>query len=167
MVIAAASLRERILAILREVPDPEVPALSVVDLGIIRDVEGDDARPTVVVTPTYSGCPAMRVIEEDIVAALRAAGFAGASVRTVYFPAWTTDWITAEGRARLRDYGIAPPSPVRADALVPLTRRSAPVECPFCGSNRTSLRSDFGSTACKATLYCDACMQPFEQFKAI
>ena len=167
MVTAADSLRDRVFAILRDVPDPEVPALSVVDLGIIRDVEGDDARPTVVVTPTYSGCPAMRVIEEDIIAALQAAGFQDAAVRTVYSPAWTTDWISAEGRERLRAYGIAPPFPVRAETLVPLTRRSAPVECPFCGSTRTTLRSEFGSTACKATLYCDACMQPFEQFKAI
>lgn len=167
MVIAADSLRDRIFEILRGVPDPEVPALSVVDLGIIRDVEGDAAQPTVVVTPTYSGCPAMRVIEEDIVAALRVAGYRDASVRTVYSPAWTSDWISAEGRERLREYGIAPPSAVREEPLVPLTRRPAPVECPFCGSTRTTMRSEFGSTACKATHYCDACLQPFEQFKAI
>ncbi|HEX5831795.1 MAG TPA: 1,2-phenylacetyl-CoA epoxidase subunit PaaD [Gemmatimonadaceae bacterium] len=158
-------------AVLREVPDPEVPAISVVDLGIVRDVEVEEGVVTVTVTPTYSGCPAMLAIERDIVEALRASGADDVRVRTVYAPAWSSDWITAEGREKLRAYGIAPPGPApRDDApLVPLLRRSvpAPVPCPFCGSTRTTLRSEFGSTACKALRFCDACRQPFEEFKAI
>ena len=160
--------REAAFAILERVMDPEVPVLSVVELGIVRDVELDDAGVTVVVTPTYSGCPAMRTIEDEIVAALGAAGFPGARVRTVFAPAWTTDWIAPEAREKLRAYGIAPP--VRDDAseeLVPLHRRAPAVECPYCRSTRTEMRSEFGSTACKATLFCLDCRQPFELFKAI
>jgi ring-1,2-phenylacetyl-CoA epoxidase subunit PaaD len=167
---AAATRAAAAWEILRGVMDPEVPVLSIVELGIVREVavEGDAA--TVTITPTYSGCPAMRVIEADIVAALAAAGFPAATVRTVYHPAWTSDWIGEEGRRKLREYGIAPP-PARAGAadepLVPIVRRAATVACPYCGSTRTTLRSEFGSTACKSTLFCDACRQPFEQFKAI
>jgi len=168
VVIRAADARERALEVLRDVMDPEVPVISVVELGIVRDVElSDDGAVTVVVTPTYSGCPAMRVIETDIVAALAAAGFAEARVRTVYSPAWTTDWISDEAREKLRRYGIAPPPRAHADELVPLLRRSPPTECPFCGSLDTAMRSEFGSTACKALLYCHACRQPFELFKGI
>ena len=163
--------RAAVMNVLRAVLDPEVPALSVVDLGIVRDVELDAAgAPTVVVTPTYSGCPAVRVIEDAIVGALVARGYAGARVRTTYAPAWTTDWISAEGREKLRRYGIAPPGPRAADSdteLVPLRRRTSRTACPFCGSSRTTLRSEFGSTACKAMLFCDACDQPFEAFKSI
>ena len=145
--------------ILSTVMDPEVPALSVVDLGIVRDVDVDaDGTVTVSITPTYSGCPAMRVIEEDIVAALRAGGWPNARVRTVYSPAWSTDWIGPDARRKLETYGIAAPE------LVPLTRR---VACPFCGSRETTMRSEFGPTACKAVMYCRGCEQPFELFKAI
>lgn len=145
--------------ILSTVMDPEVPALSVVDLGIVRDVDvADDGSVTVSITPTYSGCPAMGVIEDDIVAALRAGGYPDVRVRTVYAPAWTTDWISAEAREKLTAYGIAAPE------LVPLQRR---VACPFCGSRETTMRSEFGPTACKAVMYCNACEQPFELFKAI
>ena len=154
-----------------EVLDPEVPVLTVVELGIVRDVQVDDAdRVTVTVTPTYSGCPAMRVIEQEIVEALVRGGFAGASVRTVYLPAWTTDWIPADAREKLRAYGIAPPGPRAAHEdgeLVPLLTRRATVACPWCGSTQTELKSEFGSTACKSTLVCHACHQPFEQFKGI
>jgi ring-1,2-phenylacetyl-CoA epoxidase subunit PaaD len=150
--------------------DPEVPVLSVVELGIVREVEiGADQTVTVSVTPTYSGCPAMRVIEEDIVSALATAGWPDARVRTVYAPAWTTDWMTDEARAKLRAYGIAPP-PARHDEapeLVPLRRKQQCVPCPYCGSTATSSRSEFGSTACKALMYCEACRQPFELFKAL
>jgi ring-1,2-phenylacetyl-CoA epoxidase subunit PaaD len=166
-----AQRREEVFEVLRGVLDPEVPAVSVVDLGIVRDVELDAAGvPTVVVTPTYSGCPAVKVIEEAIVDALELRGFAGARVRTVFAPAWTTDWMSDEAREKLRRYGIAPPGRRAASEeseLVPLTRRVARVECPFCGSTKTTVRSDFGSTACKALMYCDACRQPFELFKAI
>lgn len=156
--------------VLREVLDPEVPVLSVVDLGIVRDVAvaGDDV--VVTVTPTYSGCPAMREIERGIRDALARAGHPDAVVRTAYAPPWTSDWISDDGRRKLREYGIAPPGPAPADddALVSITpRRSATLPCPFCGSTRTTLRSEFGSTACKAMMFCDDCRQPFEAFKAI
>jgi ring-1,2-phenylacetyl-CoA epoxidase subunit PaaD len=143
--------------------------LSVVELGIVRDVElSDDGALTVVVTPTYSGCPAMKVIEDEIVAALAAGGYPGARVRTVYTPAWTTDWMPDEARRKLRAYGIAPPARAAdGSELVPLVRRSPAVECPYCGSPNTTMRSEFGSTACKATLFCESCRQPFELFKAI
>ena len=161
--------REQALAVLDEVMDPEVPVLSVVDLGIVRDVTVEaDGAVTVRVTPTYSGCPAMQVIEREIVAALQEAGFARARIETVYQPAWTTDWITTEGRDRLREYGIAPPGPRPAsDELVPLLRALPSLACPFCGSRNTERKSEFGSTACKAVWMCHACRQPFEEFKAI
>jgi ring-1,2-phenylacetyl-CoA epoxidase subunit PaaD len=145
--------------VLRTVMDPEVPALSVVDLGIVRDIETDpDGGVTVSITPTYSGCPAMDVIKDDITAALHERGFADVRIRTVYSPAWTTDWIDDAARQKLVDYGIAPP------ALVPLQRR---VACPHCGSRDTSMKSEFGATACKSLMYCNGCQQPFELFKAL
>jgi ring-1,2-phenylacetyl-CoA epoxidase subunit PaaD len=155
--------------VLRSVLDPEVPALSVVDLGIVRDLRFDESGAVVVrVTPTYSGCPAMQVIERDIVKALNEGGFESARVETVYQPAWTTDWITPEGRNRLREYGIAPPGPRdSSDELVPLMRAKPAVACPFCSSRETERRSEFGSTACKALWFCRGCRQPFEEFKAI
>jgi ring-1,2-phenylacetyl-CoA epoxidase subunit PaaD len=164
--MVAAPTRESILEILEEVKDPEVPVLSVVELGIIRDVEvrGDDV--TVVVTPTYSGCPAMKIIEDDVLAALASHGISNARMRTVFTPAWTTDWITDAAREKLRVYGIAPPGRATSGALVMLERRRA-VTCPFCGSSNTTLTSEFGSTACKALHVCSACHQPFEEFKAI
>jgi ring-1,2-phenylacetyl-CoA epoxidase subunit PaaD len=167
---ATAPTVDELWAVLRTVLDPEVPVLSVVELGIVRDVAVEAGGEVVVtVTPTYSGCPAVQVIERDIVDALHAAGVARARVRTVFSPAWTTDWIPAEAREKLRAYGIAPPGPAAAeDELVPLlrTRSLAPV-CPFCYSGQTELRSPFGSTACKSIAYCRACQQPFEAFKAI
>jgi ring-1,2-phenylacetyl-CoA epoxidase subunit PaaD len=152
-------------AALGTVPDPEVPVISVVELGIVRDVELVGDAITVVVTPTYSGCPAMREIESDIVSALHAHGFADVRVRTTYSPAWTTDWMTDEAREKLRAYGIAPPGPAEGPQLVSLRRRR--VACPYCGSAQTTLRSEFGTTACKSIHFCDACRQPFEEFKAI
>lgn len=159
--------REEAFAVLQQVPDPEVPVLSVVELGVVRDVEIGDDGVTVTVTPTYSGCPALRVIEEDIVSALEARTDAPVRVRTVYAPAWTTDWMSDEAKEKLRAYGIAPPGSAPGTELVTLTLRSETVACPYCGSHRTELRSEFGSTACKSILYCNGCRQPFEQFKAI
>jgi ring-1,2-phenylacetyl-CoA epoxidase subunit PaaD len=160
--------RDALLAVLDEVMDPEVPVLSVRELGIVRDVEVDAAGAvTVTVTPTYSGCPAIRVIEQDIVAALDRAGYSGARVRTTYAPAWTTDWIGPEAKAKLKAYGIAPPGPAESGGLVQLLLRRAPVQCPYCDSYETELRSEFGSTACKSVCWCRACRQPFEEFKSI
>ncbi len=162
--------RDDVFAVLDGVMDPEVPVLSVIELGVVRDVSVDEGGAvTVAVTPTYSGCPAMRVIEEDIVAALRAHGVPEARVRTVYAPAWTTDWMSDAAKAKLEAYGIAPPGRAAAadDDLVPLRRRADAVRCPYCRSANTSLRSEFGSTACKSIRYCNSCEQPFEEFKAI
>ena len=152
---------------LDEVKDPEVPVLSVVELGIVRDVRVAEQGVTVVITPTYSGCPAMHVIEEDIIAGLGAHGVSPVTIETVFSPAWTSDWISPEAKAKLVAYGIAAPGrAVDEGELITLTRR-APVACPYCKSTRTTLKSEFGSTACKSINFCNDCRQPFEQFKAI
>jgi ring-1,2-phenylacetyl-CoA epoxidase subunit PaaD len=166
---ATAYDRDQVFTWLEEVKDPEVPVLSVVELGVVRDAVVDaDGGVTVTVTPTYSGCPAMRMIEESIHEALVLRGVRRVTVKTVFTPAWTTDWIPESARAKLEAYGIAPPGKARAsDELVPLLRAGAGPRCPFCKSPRTSLRSEFGSTACKALWVCAACTQPFEEFKAI
>lgn len=159
--------RDELFAVLNEVMDPEVPVLSVVELGIVRDVAMTSEGVTVTVTPTYSGCPAMSVIEQDIEAALHAHGIANVTVKTSFTPAWTTDWIPAEAREKLRAYGIAPPGAEDHDAPIAIGRRRAAVRCPYCGAVDTQLRSEFGSTACKAIHTCRSCNQPFEEFKAI
>jgi len=158
-----------LLEVLHGVPDPEVPALDIVELGIVRKVERrPDGVVVVEVTPTYSGCPAMRTIEEEIVVALRANGYERVELRTVYSPAWTTDWLSDEAKAKLKAYGIAPPEPAVAEQiLVPLTATIRRAACPYCGSSNTERRSEFGSTACKAIHYCHHCRQPFEEFKAL
>lgn len=160
--------REELFAILDTVKDPEVPVISIVELGIVRDAVASDAGVVVTITPTYSGCPAMHEIELDVRRALEEQGIGPVEMRTVYSPAWTTDWIGPEARAKLEAYGIAPPG--RADdgaELVPLRRRVAAVRCPYCKSHNTELKSVFGSTACKAIWFCKSCRQPFEEFKAI
>lgn len=163
-----AADRDAVLAILDGVMDPEVPVLSVRELGIVRDVDVDAAGAvTVTVTPTYSGCPAIQVIEQDIRAALAAAGHEDVRVRTVYAPAWTSDWIAPAARMKLKAYGIAPPARAEGGELVQLLRRRAAAQCPYCDSLDTEVRSEFGSTACKAVCWCRACRQPFEEFKAI
>ena len=155
-------------AALGGVLDPEVPALSVCDLGIVREVvDHGEGGLEVVLTPTYSGCPATEVIERDVLEALAAAGLGPARSTLRRSPAWTSDWISAEGRRKLRDYGIAPPGPV-ADAPIRIVRRGEPaVSCPRCASPRTERLSAFGSTACKAMYRCLACREPFEHFKPI
>jgi ring-1,2-phenylacetyl-CoA epoxidase subunit PaaD len=162
--------RDELFDILDEVKDPEVPVISVVELGIVRDAEASDAGVTVTITPTYSGCPAMREIEDEIRAALEDRGLGPVRIRTTYTPAWTSDWITAKAREKLEAYGIAPPGPAReadgGSGLVTLRRASA-VRCPYCKSTNTEQKSVFGSTACKAIWVCRECRQPFEEFKAI
>ena len=152
---------------LEEVKDPEVPVLSVVELGIVREVKVGEQGVTIVITPTYSGCPAMHVIEEDIIAGLETHGVKPVRIETVFVPAWTSDWISTEAKAKLEAYGIAPPGRASDEGgLVTLARRT-PVACPYCKSTRTTLKSEFGSTACKSINFCNDCQQPFEQFKAI
>jgi ring-1,2-phenylacetyl-CoA epoxidase subunit PaaD len=147
--------------------DPEVPVLTIADLGVLRDVEvRDDGTAVVTITPTYSGCPAMDVIRRDVEDAVRAAGFAEVEVRTVLAPAWTTDWMTDEGRRALSEYGIAPPH-VRGQQQGGAVAVALSVRCPQCGSPRTRETSRFGSTACKSLWVCEECREPFDHFKAI
>ncbi len=175
MVMAAAVVdaTERALRawhVLETVLDPEVPVVSVVDLGIVREVnEHDDGALTVVLTPTYSGCPATEVIEQGVREALSRAGFDRVDVRLQRAPAWTTDWISAQGRRKLREYGIAPPGPAAAEQGTPirLVRKAPALPCPRCESGNTERLSAYGSTACKALYRCRACGEPFEHFKAI
>ena len=155
--------------VLEPVLAPEVPALSLVDLGIVREVRVLDDGLQVVLTPTYSGCPATEVIAQSVVDALAEAGLGPVTVVTRRAPAWTTDWISPEGRRKLREYGIAPPGPVQADAgvAIRIVRKAPAVECPRCGSAHTERLSAFGATACKALYRCVACREPFEHFKPI
>jgi len=172
---SATELAGRIQAawgVLNTVLDPEVPALSVRDLGIVRDVLPDGEGLEIVLTPTYSGCPATEVIEHDVLAAIEHAGLGPAKVTLRRAPAWTTDWISAEGKRKLFEYGIAPPGPVLAGGVVPIRfiQRQQPTErltCPQCGSRQTERLSAFGSTACKSLYRCMACKEPFEHFKPI
>ena len=145
-----------------DVPDPEFPALTIADLGILRDVREADGAVTVTITPTYSGCPAMAQIAADLRRRLTQAGYRDVAVRTELSPAWTTDWITPEGRRKLADAGIAPPRERGGPVLVPLA-----VRCPRCGSLDTRELSRFGGTACKALRQCRACLEPFEHVKEI
>ena len=165
----SAGTRDEVWDILDSVKDPEVPVLSVVELGIVRDVRLDDDGITVTLTPTYSGCPAMRVIEDDITAALAARGLGPVRIDTVYAPAWTTDWLSDEAKRKLEAYGIAPPDHAAHETLVSLTRAPAAAapRCPYCHSRDTVVKSEFGSTACKSICFCRSCSQPFEMFKAL
>ena len=140
-----------VMAVLETVPDPEIPVLSIMDLGIVRGLAMDPPR--VLISPTYTGCPATMAIETSIREALDAAGFRQVHIERVLFPPWTTEWITSRGRERLQAYGIAPPS------------TAATAECPQCGSSDTTEISRFGATPCKAQWRCNACLEPFERFK--
>ena len=155
------------LSLLDGVADPEIPVVSVRELGIIRAVRVEGARVEVDVTPTYSGCPATEVIAADIRAALVAGGFADVTVRTVLSPPWTTDAITEAGRAKLKAYGIAPPGTVPAGAPRPVRFAQRQVACPQCGSKDTERLAEFGSTACKALFRCRPCREPFDYFKPL
>ena len=169
--VLALSRIERAWTVLDGVLDPEVPVVSVRDLGIVRDVIETSAGLTVVVTPTYSGCPATEVIEKSIVDALVADGLGPVRVEMRRAPAWTTDWMSEAGRRKLREYGIAPPGPVAAALSAPLRfmPRQPPkaLACPRCESTNTERISAFGATACKALWRCKACGEPFEHFKPI
>lgn len=156
-----------VLDAVRAIPDPEIPAVSIADLGILRELTLDTraGRVEAVITPTYSGCPAMRAIEDQIARVCRAHGFS-ASVRTRLSPAWTTDWIGADARERLRAYGIAPPGAVGESGPMSVAIGRRTVACPRCGSVSTTEVAHFGSTACKALRRCDSCGEPFDEFKA-
>ena len=149
--------------LVRDVDDPELPHVTIGDLGIVRSVDIAGDRAIVVLTPTYSGCPATEQIRDDVAAAVIDAGFVP-DVRVALSPAWSTDWISDRGRERLRAAGITPPPPAPEPGTVPV---DLPVPCPRCGSRRTRLVSRFGATACKASYVCNTCTEPFEAFKAL
>jgi ring-1,2-phenylacetyl-CoA epoxidase subunit PaaD len=160
--ISDADLRQRAWDAASRVVDPEIPVLTIADLGVLREVKVSDGHVEVAITPTYSGCPAMNMIALEIEIALEREGFAKPEIRTVLSPAWTTDWMSEDGRRKLKDYGIAPP-------LAASSRRALfgvqEVTCPQCGSDNTELLSEFGSTSCKALWRCRSCREPFDYFK--
>jgi ring-1,2-phenylacetyl-CoA epoxidase subunit PaaD len=162
---AESALEQRIWTVLRNVPDPEIPVVSVVDLGIVRHARIDaDGVVHVGLSPTYSGCPATDVIKSNVTQALHDAGFERVAILDVLAPAWTSDWITREGREKLREYGIAPPAePVAAPRQI--ARGRPAIACPHCGSQSTTRVSEFGSTPCKALYRCTSCLEPFDYFK--
>ncbi|NNM00991.1 MAG: phenylacetate-CoA oxygenase subunit PaaJ [Gammaproteobacteria bacterium] len=151
---------------LNSVTDPEIPVLTIADLGILRDIEQDGDTIIVTVTPTYVGCPAVDTIADDIRAALNGAGYDAVEVRTRLAPTWTTDWLSEEGRRKLTEYGIAPPESASRDKRA-LMGESRIIACPRCKSTQTSLVSEFGSTACKALYRCEDCLEPFDYFKCL
>ncbi len=160
--LSDADLRQRAWEVAAQVVDPEIPVLTIADLGVLRDVAIHDGGVEVTITPTYSGCPAMNMIALEIELALEREGFRKPKVRTMLSPAWTTDWMSEAGRRKLRDYGIAPPLP--ASSRRALFGVQA-VACPQCGSENTELLSEFGSTSCKALWRCKSCREPFDYFK--
>jgi ring-1,2-phenylacetyl-CoA epoxidase subunit PaaD len=162
---ARASAEQRVWALLEAVPDPELPVLSIVDLGIVRQVEFVSGRLRVALTPTYSACPATEVIRASVRAALDAGGYPDALIEEVLSPAWSSDWLSAEGRRKLSAFGIAPPQEPVAQ-LKRLWQASA-VACPRCGSRATTRISEFGSTPCKAHYCCRECGEPFDYFKCL
>ncbi len=157
---------ERLEALLEQVTDPEIPVVSIRDLGILRDISLDGGQVTVTITTTYSGCPAMSTIKADIRRALSTAGYENVQVKQSLSPAWTTDWMTAVGREKLREYGIAPPQKSSEGHCAVISPGTA-VVCPECGSEHTECISEYGSTACKALYRCLDCAEPFDYFKCI
>jgi ring-1,2-phenylacetyl-CoA epoxidase subunit PaaD len=165
MVTFKEHIAKELMPILEKVSDPEIPVLSIVDMGVVRTAVLENSVAKIEITPTYSGCPAMDVIGDDIQKALAEAGYAS-EVSLILAPAWTTDWITPRGRKALEDYGIAAPLEAEADKDVLLHGKRL-VKCTNCGSKNTKLVSQFGSTACKAQFQCDDCQEPFDYFKCL
>jgi ring-1,2-phenylacetyl-CoA epoxidase subunit PaaD len=164
-------IKNHILQILETVNDPEVPVLSVIDLGIIREVQlsipstGEDIEGSVLITPTYTGCPAMDVIRTNIRLALIEHGYTNVAIKTILSPAWTTEWMSEKGKEKLKAYGIAPPQAVQSVCTLDAFQEEEAIQCPHCNSYHTKLISRFGSTACKALYQCENCREPFDYFK--
>ena len=159
--------KDHIFSLLSEIPDPEIPVISIIELGVIRDITIiDETTIQLKITPTYSGCPAMKQIEDDVRKKLTENGFTNITIITIYSPPWTTDWITTEAKEKLRKYGIAPPENTTEDKSW-LTGKIKSIACPRCKSQNTKLISQFGSTACKALYQCAYCLEPFDYFKCI
>lgn len=161
------SVKQKIWDHLSEVLDPEVPVLNIAELGVLRDIEIDGEQLTVVITPTYSGCPAMKVIEDQIVSVLNEKGYQNIKIKTILSPAWTTDWLTDEAKQKLKKYGIAPPGKASVNKQFLFSEGLKIVACPQCGSENTEMKSQFGSTACKALYVCKNCLEPFDYFKCL
>ncbi|MEL7835118.1 1,2-phenylacetyl-CoA epoxidase subunit PaaD [Fodinibius sp. Rm-B-1B1-1] len=161
--------KDEIWDLLSEVKDPEIPVLSIIDLGIAREVTVDEDKVTVRITPTYSGCPAMKAIEQEIEKILRVNGIQNFEVKKDFSETWTTDWMPEEAKKKLKEYGIAPPGKTEKedDFFKTLKGSSRVISCPYCDSKNTELQSEFGSTACKSQYYCHDCDEPFEHFKCI
>ena len=157
--------KEKIWKLLEEVYDPEVPVLSVIDLGIVRDVRINDDEIEIVITPTYSGCPAMDVITMSIKMILLETGYKKIKITSVLSPAWTTDWMSEHGKEKLKAFGIAPPTTKQQVCHTELFHEGEAIQCPHCNSYDTKLISQFGSTACKALYVCENCREPFDYFK--
>jgi len=159
--------KEHIISLLSEIPDPEIPVITIIELGVIRDIDiTDDTSISLKITPTYSGCPAMKQIEDDVRKKLSDNGITNITINTIFSPPWTTDWITPEAKEKLRKYGIAPPEHTTEDKSW-LTGKTKTIACPRCKSQNTKLISQFGSTACKALYQCLDCLEPFDYFKCI
>ena len=161
------SVKDKIWKLLEEIPDPEIPVLSIHDLGIVRKIDEIKDEIIVTITPTYSGCPAMNQFEADIVTTLNKYGYARVSIKTTYDPPWTTDWLSEEAKKKLQDYGIAPPEQKTTDKAALLVDDRKSVTCPQCRSTNSRMISQFGSTACKSMYQCNECMEPFDYFKCI
>ena len=157
---------EEIYKLLSKIPDPEIPVITISELGVLRKLEYDGDKLVVYITPTYSGCPAIKQMEDDIYKVLKEEGVDMTEVKTIYNPAWTTDWITEEAKKKLFEYGIAPPEKTSSDKSF-LTGKTKNVVCPRCKSTNTEMVSQFGSTACKALYKCLDCLEPFDYFKCI
>ena len=153
---------DRIYELIRNIPDPEIPVITIEDLGILREVKYEDDKIVISITPTYSGCPAMKAIENDITDILRESGIENFQIKTVFAPVWTTDWINDEAKEKLRRYGISPPEGKSTDKNILLNKK---ILCPQCNSSNTEMISHFGSTACKALYRCKDCLEPFDHFK--
>lgn len=159
--------REQIWDFLKEVTDPEIPVLNVVEMGIVRSVKTDKHEVLIRITPTYSGCPAMVAIEKEIRLKLKEKGIRELEIKKDFSETWTTGWMTDEAKKKLKDYGIAPPGEMKDEDFLTSLQKSRVVPCPYCDSFNTKLQSEFGSTACKAQYYCKDCEEPFEHFKCI
>lgn len=158
--VATTYTKEEIMNLLSEIPDPEIPVVSIREIGMLRDVVVTENGYGVILTPTYTGCPAMGIIEADIKALLDSKGISPVAVKLIYNPAWTTDWISEVAKEKMKQYGIAPPHRSSCGS-----REEQPVACPRCNSRQTEVISRFGATACKALYKCNDCMEPFEYFK--
>ena len=161
------STKDKIWKLLEEIPDPEIPVLTIHDLGIVRKIDEINNEIIVTITPTYSGCPAMNQFEADIVTTLNKYGYDKVSIVTTYDPPWTTDWLSEEAKKKLQDYGIAPPEQKTTDKNALLVDDRKSVTCPQCKSTSSKMISQFGSTACKSLYQCNDCMEPFDYFKCI